>query len=239
MLTHQGIEVKTANTGDEALQLLQQEDFDLILMDIQMPEMNGIDATKAIRSLDDSKKRNIPIIALTANALKGEEKKYLAAGMNDYLTKPFKQKELYTVMERILSNKGSFGSRYDSYDDLLETKSHTEKLYDLTLVNEITKGNQEFMKNLVQIFIDTIPATCKEMIAACAVNDWEQASKLAHKLKSTVDTMQIASIKEEVRTVEMNGKQVIDVTAIPAIVHKIALIISEVTIQLKKEFGIV
>ena len=103
ILHHWGLEAKTAHTGFEAIEMLQNEDFDVILMDIQMPEKNGIEATQEIRNLPDEKKKNIPIIALTANALKGEEKKYLAAGMNDYLTKPFKEKELLEVIRKYVN----------------------------------------------------------------------------------------------------------------------------------------
>jgi CheY-like chemotaxis protein len=74
MLEHWGLTYKTAHTGFEVMELINAEHFDLVLMDIQMPDKNGIEATREIRNLTDETKRNIPIIALTANALKGEEK---------------------------------------------------------------------------------------------------------------------------------------------------------------------
>ena len=101
VLQYWGFESKIALNGIEVVQMLEQDDFDLILMDIQMPGKNGIDATIDIRKMPDERKRNIPIIALTATSMTGDEQKYLAAGMNDYITKPFKEQELYNVISRV------------------------------------------------------------------------------------------------------------------------------------------
>lgn len=105
ILQYWGFETKVATNGNEALHLLKQENFDIILMDIQMPEKSGIEAAEEIRALPDPVKNQVPIIALTANALKGEEIRYFAAGMNDYLTKPFNEHELYTVITRVYQSK--------------------------------------------------------------------------------------------------------------------------------------
>lgn len=240
ILQHWGIESKTAHTGFEALALLEEEDFDVVLMDIQMPERNGIEATQDIRKMADEKKKNIPIIALTANALRGEEKKYLAAGMNDYLTKPFKEKELHEVISRVLSKHNSFGGRYESSFGMEEIilPPVTEKLYDLKLVDELAQGNAEFIKSLIQIFIETVPNAAKEMVAACEEKNWEQTSKLAHKLKSTIDTMLIVSAKEDIRTIETSGKNGQQTDQIPLLAKRIYVIIERATQQLKEEFNL-
>ena len=96
-------EVVIAGNGLEAIEQLGKDAFDCILMDVQMPEMDGIEATHHIRSLSDPVKANIPIIALTANALKGDSEKYLAAGMTDYLAKPFDEERLFRVISRNLT----------------------------------------------------------------------------------------------------------------------------------------
>ncbi|MFX8608812.1 response regulator, partial [Acinetobacter baumannii] len=75
--------------GKKALEEVKKQDFDIVLMDVQMPEMNGFEATLAIRSLKDRKKSNIPVIAVTANSLDGIHERYLESGMNDYILKPF------------------------------------------------------------------------------------------------------------------------------------------------------
>ncbi len=100
-----GYAVDTVNNGKKAVESVYQTPYDLVLMDIQMPEMDGIEATKAIRSLPPSPHRSkttIPIIALTANAMKGDEKICLEAGMNGYLSKPLKRDQLIQILNRHL-----------------------------------------------------------------------------------------------------------------------------------------
>ena len=98
-----GYRVEVACNGREAIEAVEGNDFALVLMDIQMPEMDGMTATRLIREMPESCKANIPIIALTANAMKGDEQEYLAAGMNDYLTKPVDSASLTTVLKRWLN----------------------------------------------------------------------------------------------------------------------------------------
>lgn len=98
-----GYRVEVASNGQEAIEAIGGNDFGLVLMDIQMPEMDGITATRIIRSLSHPDKANVPIIALTANAMKGDEEEYLAAGMNDYLTKPVDSAALVRVLQRWLA----------------------------------------------------------------------------------------------------------------------------------------
>jgi CheY-like chemotaxis protein/HPt (histidine-containing phosphotransfer) domain-containing protein len=231
-------EYKVAITGNQVLDLLTNEDFDLVLMDIQMPEKSGIDAAIEIRALTDEKKKNIPIIALTANALKGEEKKYLEVGMNDYLTKPFKEKELYQVIDRVFSNKATFGSRFEAHPetDELNLPDASKKLYDLTLVNQLTGSNRDFIKDLAKVFIDTIPANAQQIQDACEKKDWVTMSKVAHKIKSTIDTMMILSIKEDIRSIEINGKNEQQLHTMPMLIKRVKWVIQHTATQLKAEF---
>jgi len=110
MLEKLGYSVTTATNGQEALQRLSEQDFDLILMDIQMPVMDGVEATIAIRSGQAGHdKANIPIIAMTAYAMVGDKEKLLAAGMNDYISKPVDIEELKGVIERMMAKEASGG----------------------------------------------------------------------------------------------------------------------------------
>lgn len=238
MLDQWNVTYKTAHTGNEVLALLQQEDFDIILMDIQMPEMSGIDATIAIRNLLNETKKSIPIIALTANALKGEEQKFLKAGMNDLLIKPFKANDLLQVLKRNLTSvKNTITTTKVALTENTTT-SIKEKLYDLSLVNEIADNNQDFIKTLLQIYLDTIPATSKELLHELSLHNWEQAGKLAHKLKSTIDTMLIVSIKDDIRTIEHCGKTKERTHLMLPLAQKVDAIIHQVANDFKKDFGL-
>jgi CheY-like chemotaxis protein len=100
LLKKRGAVVTIALHGKEALSLLEQSTFDLVLMDVQMPVMDGIEATKRIRE-SEAPFRNIPIVALTARAIQGDKEEFLMAGMNAYISKPFNPKELFEVLQSI------------------------------------------------------------------------------------------------------------------------------------------
>ena len=99
-----GHHIDVANNGAEAVQAVKQADYDLIFMDVQMPVMDGCEATAKIRSLDKPKNQ-IPIIAMTANAMKGDREKYLQVGMDDYIPKPFELQEMFAIIEYWLEKK--------------------------------------------------------------------------------------------------------------------------------------
>ncbi|MDB5230828.1 MAG: sensory box histidine kinase/response regulator [Chitinophagaceae bacterium] len=236
VLKQWGCTVVVATNGNEAIDEVIKNDFDVILMDIQLPEKNGIQATEEIRLMEDDTKKNVPIIALTANALRGEEKKYTAAGMNDYLIKPFKEKELFNGIERVLiKNKPSYIKREeiempDFYMD------SDEKLYDLGQVSEMAKGNSDFIVHLVNIYLETIPPIAEQMQRAIEAADGQQLSLLAHKLKSTIDTMNISSIRDDIRLLETKGKLNENITMLKPIVDKIQSVIRKVAEDLKVEY---
>lgn len=237
MLEQWDITYKTAHTGREVLDLLQYENFDIILMDILMPEMNGIEAAIEIRKLPDEVKRSIPIIALTANALKGEEKNFFDAGINDFLNKPFKANDLLQVLKKNIVLLKTSQEISVATNEQLNT-SRIEKLYSLSLVNEIADNNEEFVKTLLQIYLDTIPATSKELLNELSMQNWEQAGKLAHKLKSTIDTMLIVSIKEDIRTIEHCGKSKENTHLMLPLAQKVDKVINEVAQHFKADFGL-
>ena len=106
MLQKFGNSVVLANNGLEALQVLKKKKFDLILMDVQMPKMDGLEATKRIRK-EEKTGQHIPIFALTAHAMQGDKESCLEVGMDDYLSKPLKAEELFDAIERIFPPSSS------------------------------------------------------------------------------------------------------------------------------------
>ncbi len=101
ILEKRGYRVAVASNGREAVDAFEGERFDLILMDVQMPEMNGLEATRLIREKEAESGGHVPIVAMTAHAMKGDREDCLAAGMDDYISKPFKPKELYSIIEKV------------------------------------------------------------------------------------------------------------------------------------------
>lgn len=241
ILQHFGFEAKTAGNGNEAIQLLLQDDFDVVLMDIQMPVKNGIEAASEIRAMTDEKKRNIPIIALTANALKGEEQKYFAVGMNGYLTKPFKEKELYEAISGILPEdylEVGEGNEAEAGDAEEPVAAKVEKLYNLADLRIIQKDDEGFIKNIVGLFIQNVPKNAGELVTACDNGDWERVYFMAHKMKSSIDLVNIDAIRADIKRVELNAKTRENLEEIPAKVAYINEIVEKAAAQMKEEFSL-
>jgi PAS domain S-box-containing protein len=240
-----GIDVVITGNGREALEALEGTAFDCILMDVQMPEMDGIEATQHIRRLPDPHKSNIPIIALTANALKGDSEKYLSAGMTDYLAKPFDEARLFRVISRNLNrDQDHAGSAITINNHSTEiplinnNKNMTPanaRLYDLTMVESVSGGDEGFIRKMVVLFIETVPQNMLDLQSALKEENWDLVGKTAHKLKSTIDSMGIKSIRQEIRTVEANAKGKQFLQEIPALVTTIDSVIKECIGQLQAE----
>jgi CheY-like chemotaxis protein len=235
MMEAWGFEVDVAVNGKEALLLVQQNSYDLVLMDIQMPEMDGVEATRQIRLLKDTGKAGIRIVALTANALKGDRECFLEAGMDDYLAKPFTEPDLFQIIANNLTNVTT------NHDALVveiprPVTQPTATLYNLAMVNSIAGGDDAFVKRMLQLFLDTIPPSLQEMQAETARQNWEQVSKQAHKMKSTIDSMGIVSLKETIRKIELNGKKGIETGLIPGQVNQVEAIMQQCMEQVRQDF---
>jgi CheY-like chemotaxis protein len=124
LLERKGHHVTVANNGAEAAGLARSQPFDLVLMDVQMPEMDGLDATRAIREREAGSHRRLPIVAMTAQAMRGDRERCLEAGMDDYLTKPVRSAELYDTIARVVG-----AARLDRPPEvLLKPAEHSDRL---------------------------------------------------------------------------------------------------------------
>lgn len=235
-----GARVDIAQNGKVALEMVMNEMYDLVLMDIQMPEMDGLEATMHIRNMQDAKKSAIPIVALTANVLKGDGERYIAAGMNGYLSKPFDDQNLFNIISLNLKNGSMPGETLivASPAPMAAASKPCEKLYDLTMVQSIAGGDTGFIKRMVQIFLDTMPPSVNQLHHELQQQNWDAISKLAHKMKSTIDSMGIARLKETIRAIEANGKQKNDLDGLPALIKQVDEVLAQCNEQLKKDFSL-
>ena len=191
-----------------------------------MPEMDGIQATVNIRSLEDPLISAIPIIALTANTQEEDLLKYEQAGMDDYLAKPIVEAQL---LDTILSNLGT------SKPVPAGLSITDNKLYDLAMIQSVSGGDPAFIKKMILLFIETVPQNVQELVDATDPKNWEQVSKMAHKLKSTIDSMGIRSIHDQIRAVEMNAKNQDQLERMPDMVKQVESVVSVCIQQLHKE----
>ncbi len=201
ILSNHGARVSEAINGLEATRICKEHSFDLILMDIQMPEMNGIEATVYLRT---KLSLEMPIIALTANAIKGEKERCIEIGMNDYMTKPFAEKPFIHCCALWLGKI----TKQETQELMMTVQ---ENLYDLSQIREFSRGNQDFVKKMVQLFLSTSSEALTQFREYQRTKSWEEIGALAHKTKASIDNMGIASLKNEIREVENLGKaQIVD-----------------------------
>ncbi len=229
ILESSGAQVVIARNGSEALDQVKQNIFDCVLMDVQMPEMDGIQATENIRNLADPVASAIPIIALTANCQPDDLVKYELAGMDDYLSKPIVEEHL---LEAILSSTTNRKENKTVPSSLIDNK-----LYDLTMIRSVSGGNSAFIKKMIALFIETVPPNVQELVDATSNKNWEQVAKMAHKLKSTIDSMGIRTIHDQIRSVEMNAKNQRDLIRMPDMVRQVESVVAVCVQQLHREVG--
>jgi len=233
------IDVTIVENGLEALNQVQMNYFDCVLMDVHMPEMDGIEATKRIRLLTDREKSRIPIIALTAELPDAGEKKFFDAGMDSCLAKPYDEFNLLNVIVKYVQNHNLKTSSLNM-ENFVKTETaavNGNKLYSLAMVESVSGGDKEFTKKMINLFIETVPADVKQLQIASITQNWLQVGKLAHKLKSTIDSMAIKTIQQDIRTIEMNAKQESAHEIIPALIEKINQTINSVIRQLQMELN--
>jgi CheY-like chemotaxis protein len=173
-------------------------------MDIQMPVMDGMEATKIIRN---NLKISTPIVALTANAFKHDIDLYMSNGMNDYLIKPYKEEELYSKIEKYCRIGNKINKEFSSKPEIdnytsLPTNIETESLYNLKQLNVIANGDKKFVETMINMFINIAKTTISQLNEAFQNNDIEQIKKLSHKIKPSLDNLEINILYNEIRALE-------------------------------------
>ena len=161
--------IHIAVNGEEAVNAVKNKDIDIILMDIQMPVMDGVAASIAIRNELNS---NVPIIALTANALESEKEKCWQAGMNEYITKPYNPEFLLEKIIFLIENSSS-------------NEEQNSEHISLENLSELMNGSKEQMIRMTTVFLDQIERHFNELKFALNENDLDQISEITHKLKSS------------------------------------------------------
>jgi PAS domain S-box-containing protein len=227
IISNHGAVITTAQNGKEAVEILEKIHFDIVLMDIQMPVMDGVEATAIIRSKIS---KELPIIALTANAIKGDNDKYLAAGMNGYLSKPFIEKDLLNVVAFWLNKIEGIAFAFSN-------ASFADKLYDLTTLHNIGRGNKEFVEKMISLFIAETPEKLVKMEESYRLHDYKAMSEIAHQIKPILDNLGIFSLKEPIRIIEKMGQQELNNTDIPLLLKTMRTTISLVIDALQNEIS--
>jgi signal transduction histidine kinase/ligand-binding sensor domain-containing protein/DNA-binding response OmpR family regulator len=180
LLKKRGHVAVLAGSGTAALAAWEREPFDLILMDVQMPDMDGFAATEAIRAQERATYTHVPIVALTAHAMKGDRERCLAAGMDAYASKPIRAAELFEVIARLLSSdvegaKGTPGP-----------EGPPGVVFDLDTALAAVAGDRELLRQMVQLFLGQCPKLLGEIRDSVLRGNGAALERAAHKLQSSV-----------------------------------------------------
>ena len=176
--------ITEAVNGKEAIDTLENQDFDLVLMDMQMPEMSGTEAARRIREFDDSLKRDLPIIALTASATPEEIEKALESGMNRHLGKPFKPHQLAQVMAETLGLKADATLENKAIDRVIMPQNAG---LDLSFLRDFTAGDVEQMHYFIQKFLHQCPLEIQKLEQALLEQDQQALYHTAHSFKPQLE----------------------------------------------------
>lgn len=176
-----GFEYDLVFNGVQAVDALKNQKYDLILMDIQMPEMDGHTATKAIRN---ELKSNIPIIAMTAHAMAGEQQKCINSGMNDYISKPIQEDALYNLIMKFAPNTG----------EKQAAPAPKGKVIDLKYIESFSEGNQELKDQMIREFVKRVPDSIATLEKAIDEKNYTSIYRIAHDLKTTVHFLGLTAL---------------------------------------------
>jgi len=191
-----GHKVEVAADGVEAVDAVRSRPFDAVLMDIQMPEMDGLEATRRIRGLDDPEQSNIYIIAMTANALMGDREKCISAGMNDYLPKPIDQKKLLSALAKASSVALPAA-------DAAEEPSSGDSCLDGSILDQLEETiGREAVASMLSMTVAEVPATVALITAANAEGDLDKMRKEVHDMGSNFGSYGAMRLSDHARAIE-------------------------------------
>jgi len=200
----------TAENGLVAIEKVKSQQYDVVLMDIQMPIMDGYETTKAIRMME-SPQRSVPILALTANATKSDVEKCIAAGMNDYLPKPFTPDDLYRKLFKELKIKPMEKTRR-------KPSPTSAKLYNLEYLRSVSGNNEEFIREMILTFTQSIPSQLVEIQKALDNEEWEKLARSAHQIKPSFTLMGLNSLRTSIAFIEENSKYGTKLDELPRVI---------------------
>lgn len=180
VLEKAGHEVLVAENGQLAIDAVERERFDIVLMDIQMPVMGGLDATCYIRSLERSGGRHLPIVGLTAHAMKGDKERCLEAGIDAYVSKPIKAQDLISTIDRLMaSHVSEAGSNMDQDES-------AGVVFDEAKALEYSGGDRELLQEIARMYLADGPSRLEEIRAGLKGGDAEVVERAAHKLRGSL-----------------------------------------------------
>ncbi len=201
MLSYAGYPTDAVSNGIEAIEAVKNNNYDIVLMDVQMPEMDGFTATRKIRQMIEDRKGKVPIIAITAHALMGDKEKCIAAGMNDYVAKPIAAEKLLSSMDSCLNIKAP------AVEEKKYVEEKSEQLLDLSVLAKMSFGDENFQKDLLISYIKDMADRCVKLDNFIDMKEIEKITNEAHTIKGASYSVGAKKIGDEAHGIELSGKQ--------------------------------
>ncbi len=207
LLERWGHRTVIVGNGRQVLETLPQVDFDLILMDVQMPEMDGYEATRAIRKAEaaNEKKVHIPIVAMTAHAIKGDRERCLEAGMDEYLSKPISSGKLYDIIKKIGADVAARREPGALSENTAQNLYHPPAI-DKNVIKEAFDQDWDFFREVVDLFVTDYPQMIEGLKAMLSSGDAVAFSRYAHSIKGMVGLFKAEETSHLAQTLEIKGK---------------------------------
>ncbi len=199
ILTSSGFNTEAVLNGSDALSAYSNNHYDLLLMDVQMPEIDGLEVTAKIRKMD-SPKNMVPIIAITAHALIGDREKCLKAGMDEYISKPIKNFELLGLIDKLLKVESTPEQKEE------EKLSDNNKFLDLDRLHKVSLGEKSFEIELLKDYVSDTKSKFEQMMKVLEANNMKKLSELAHSMKGSSYTVGASQSGDESMGIELSAK---------------------------------
>jgi CheY-like chemotaxis protein len=210
-LNNLGATVDIVTNGTEAIRKIKQQHYDLILMDIQMPDMDGYDTTRYIRN---ELQNSVPIIAMTAFAQKGEDEKCLQVGMNAYVSKPFTTEILNDTITKVLSTPMNVNA-----NPYILNKEGV--VVDISMLYEVASDDESYIQLMINTFIENMPTTIDRIDKSYNESDFEELYRAAHYAKSSLSVIKINEMLEWVQKIEASAKLKTNLEILPELIEKV------------------
>ncbi len=228
MLEKMGHSPAIAPDGQQALSMYSTQSFDLIFMDVQMPVMDGLTATMKIRELEKTSGAHIPIVAMTAHAMKGDKERCLEAGMDGYLSKPISSRGIEDVIARLVRGE----------NEQQALSSHTEKLASATSWNaaralERVDGDEALLHELIEIFLEETPKHLSTLEQAIKSNERNLIERIAHTLKGELGYLGLPDASEKAKILESLGREN-SLDQAPALFQALSDELSSVAVEMRR-----
>ena len=196
-----------------------------------MPVLGGIEATKIIRN---ELKLSVPIISLTANALKSDKEKYIEIGMNEYISKPFNPQELFNTISRLLNLYSA--KSVESPEQ--EKPQPVVNLYDVAGLKELSAGDTSFFNNMILLFISQTEENVNNIREHFTDKNLKQVQSIVHKMRPSVNIMGVHTIKEDLQNIEDLADKAGSTAELARLIEKVLSVLSKVVRQLKSQYNV-